>query len=84
MRENYTLTRLFLETDLSQGDEIDLSREQAHYLGSVLRKVEGESIRVFNGRDGEWRADIAAIGKKSGRLTVSEICLLYTSPSPRD
>ena len=73
MRENYTLTRLFLETDLSQGDEIDLSREQAHYLGSVLRRVEGASIRVFNGRDGEWRAKIAEIGKKSGRLIVSEI-----------
>ena len=73
MRENYTLTRLFLEGDLSQGSEIEFSREQAHYLGSVLRKAEGESIRVFNGRDGEWRADIAAIGKKSGRLTVSEI-----------
>ena len=72
MRENYTLTRLFLETDLSQGDDIDLSREQAHYLGSVLRRVEGASIRVFNGRDGEWRAEISEIGKKSGRLSVIE------------
>ena len=72
MRENYTLTRLFLEADLSQGDDIDLSREQAHYLGSVLRRVEGASIRVFNGRDGEWRAEISEIGKKSGRLSVIE------------
>ena len=73
MRENYTLTRLFLEGDLSQGGEIELLREQAHYLGSVLRKSEGESIRVFNGRDGEWRADIIEIGKKSGRLRVVEV-----------
>ena len=73
MRENYTLTRLFLETDLSQGDEIDLSREQAHYLGSVLRRVEGASIRVFNSRDGEWRAEISEIGKKSGRLSIVEM-----------
>ena len=57
MRENYTLTRLFLEADLFQGDDIYLSREQAHYLGSVLRRVKGTSIRVFNGRDGEWRAE---------------------------
>ena len=73
MRENYTLTRLFLEADLFQGDDIYLSREQAHYLGSVLRRVEGASIRVFNGRDGEWRAEISEIGKKSGRLSIVEM-----------
>jgi len=72
MRENYTLTRLFLEDDLSQGREITLTREQAHYLRAVLRKPEGASIRVFNGRDGEWRAEISEIGKKSGRLNVIE------------
>ena len=73
MRENYTLTRLFPEDDLFQGCEVALTREQAHYLGSVLRKSEGQSIRVFNGRDGEWRAEISEIGKKSGRLNVIEL-----------
>lgn len=72
MRENYTLIRLFLDADLSEALEIELSREQAHYLGKVLRKSIGDSVRVFNGLDGEWRAEISAIEKKSGRLKVIE------------
>lgn len=72
MRENYTLTRLFVGADLGEGAAVDLPREQAHYLGNVLRKSVGDAVRVFNGRDGEWRAEIAALGKKGAQLTCVE------------
>ena len=72
MRENYTLPRLFLPDDLSAGAEIELPREAAHYLTTVIRKSEGDSLRVFNGKSGEWRAEITETRKKSAQITVME------------
>jgi len=68
MRENYTqkdytLPRLYVDAALAEGESLTLPKEQAHYLGTVLRKCEGNELRIFNGRDGEWRAEIAAISK---------------------
>ena len=71
MRENYTLTRLYVEADLSEGQVIDLSKDQAHYLGGVLRMTAGGALRVFNGRDGEWEAKLTDITRKSGQMTVT-------------
>ena len=72
MRENYTLTRLYVEAALSEGGTVALSREQAHYLGNVLRKGVGDAVRVFNGENGEWRAEIAAISKRESKLAIIE------------
>lgn len=72
MRENYTLPRLYLDVNLSAGAIITLDKAQAHYLGTVLRKSIGDSIRLFNGRDGEWRAEIISADKKRGELRVVE------------
>jgi len=70
MRADYTLPRLYLSQPL-RGD-IDLSREQAHYLGTVLRKRVGDRIRVFNGRDGEWAGEVVSADRKSMKLSVME------------
>lgn len=69
MRPNYTLPRLYLDRVL-EGD-FDLSREHAHYLGNVLRKSVGDTVRLFNTRDGEWAAEIVEKGRKSMRLVVT-------------
>jgi 16S rRNA (uracil1498-N3)-methyltransferase len=52
--------RLFVGAQLAQGVTVALDRAQAHYLTNVLRLRSGHRIRVFNGRDGEWEATIAA------------------------
>jgi 16S rRNA (uracil1498-N3)-methyltransferase len=49
-----------------------MSPEQARYLGTVLRKGEGDSVRVFNARDGEWLARIASVRKDKGSFTITE------------
>jgi 16S rRNA (uracil1498-N3)-methyltransferase len=41
-----------------------------HYLGNVLRLREGEKLLVFNGRDGEWCAELSAVHKKRAELTL--------------
>ena len=72
MRKNYTLTRLYVETALDEGDTVELSKDQAHYLGNVLRKGEGDVVRLFNGETGEWRAEISAMSKRAATLRVKE------------
>ena len=72
MRENYTLTRLFIATPLIQGASIALTKEQVHYLGTVLRKSVGDSLRVFNGEGGEWNAKIAMLSRKGGEIGLTE------------
>ena len=51
--------RLFVDAPLSPGETVALERNQSNYLGNVLRLAAGESVLVFNGRDGEWQAQIA-------------------------
>jgi len=61
--------RLFVDTALESGMTVTLERDQSNYLGNVLRLKAGDSILVFNGRDGEWLASIS--GRK--RLDSLEI-----------
>ena len=72
MRENYTLPRLYIEDSLTAGTQIELPREAAHYLTKVIRKSEGDFVRVFNGASGEWRTVIETVSKKSAQLAVQE------------
>jgi 16S rRNA (uracil1498-N3)-methyltransferase len=60
--------RLYVEADLAAGAEVALDPAQAHYLRNVMRRVPGDAVRVFNGRHGEWRATIAALGKGKGAV----------------
>lgn len=67
-----TSQRLFVTPDLVSGAALDATPEQANYLRSVLRMVDGAAVLVFNGRDGEWRADLRHDGKRGARLLVAE------------
>lgn len=62
--------RLFVPDSLSAGGSLLLAAEQSHYLRHVLRLGEGDGVALFNGRDGEFRAAVAAIGKKECRLQI--------------
>lgn len=70
MRANYKMQRLFVPNDLGPEAEFEASPQQGHYLMHVLRLGEGAEILLFNGRDGEWSAAIAAKSKKAVRLKV--------------
>jgi len=67
-----TKIRLCVSEDLGAGQTVPLSRDHAHYLFSVMRLTAGDSIFVFNGRDGEWRAEVTEAGKKTGALLLRE------------
>jgi 16S rRNA (uracil1498-N3)-methyltransferase len=61
--------RLFVDAALAAGETVALERNQSNYLGNVLRLATGDTILVFNGRDGEWQAAIAG-RKRPDSLTV--------------
>jgi 16S rRNA (uracil1498-N3)-methyltransferase len=67
---DFRAPRLFVDAPLREGERIALERNQSNYLGNVLRLGSGESILVFNGRDGEWRAEIAGRKRPDG-LTIA-------------
>jgi len=62
--------RLFVDAALAPGETVALERNQSNYLGNVLRLAAGDTILVFNGRDGEWRAVIAG-RKRPDSLTIA-------------
>jgi 16S rRNA (uracil1498-N3)-methyltransferase len=67
-----SLTRLFIEADLSSGVEAPLSEAQAHYLRHVMRRESGAPLLLFNGRDGEWQATLGLRGKKAAVAAIGE------------
>ena len=72
--------RLFVEPDLAEGRQVELSKPQAHYVRHVLRLKAGATLRVFNGRDGEWLGRITGEGKKTTRLELVTTTRQQTAP----
>jgi 16S rRNA (uracil1498-N3)-methyltransferase len=66
---DFRAPRLFIDGPLSAGATVGLDRNQSNYLGNVLRLAAGETVLVFNGRDGEWQAAIAG-RKRADNLTM--------------
>lgn len=75
-----TTPRLFVSAGLSAGQPVALDDEQSNYLLRVLRLGAGAQVRLFNGRDGEWDAEIAGTGGK--RAEVSPVSQRRVQPSP--
>ena len=58
-QNDFRQPRLFVDAALATGETVALEHGQSNYLGNVLRLAAGDTILVFNGRDGEWQAAIA-------------------------
>jgi 16S rRNA (uracil1498-N3)-methyltransferase len=66
---DFRAPRLFIDAPLLGGAAVALERDQSNYLGNVLRLAAGDTVLVFNGRDGEWRAEVSG-RKRLDRLTI--------------
>lgn len=82
MRANYRMQRLFVEADLSAGAVFEAAKDQFHYLANVLRAEDGTEVLVFNGRDGEWRAQLSYPTRK--RLLLTALEQTRPQPAPSD
>ncbi|MFT8719618.1 16S rRNA (uracil(1498)-N(3))-methyltransferase [Acetobacter sp.] len=74
MSAHHTLPRLYLYPETACGPDVTIPMmpDQARYLGLVLRRGEGDEVRIFNERDGEWLARIASVRKDKGQFTLIE------------
>jgi 16S rRNA (uracil1498-N3)-methyltransferase len=68
--------RLHVVASLAAGAAIPASEGQAHYLLHVMRAKPGMLVSLFNGRDGEWLAELGMLSKRGVTLT----CLKQTAP----
>ncbi len=66
-----TWPRLHTDADLATGASIAGTATHAHYLIHVLRRTTGDPVRLFNGRDGEYAATLAAGRRDSLTFTVA-------------
>jgi 16S rRNA (uracil1498-N3)-methyltransferase len=64
------MIRLFVTEPLAEGAAVEPSPDQARYLLAVMRLGPGDPLLLFNGRDGEWRARVAAASKRGCTLAV--------------
>jgi 16S rRNA (uracil1498-N3)-methyltransferase len=79
-RYDFRSPRLFLDTSFAPGAVHALDKAQANYLVNVMRLKPGDSVLVFNGRDGEWRATLASTGKRASALAVEAQTRPQTPP----
>ncbi|MCP8939212.1 16S rRNA (uracil(1498)-N(3))-methyltransferase [Alsobacter sp. SYSU M60028] len=77
---DFRAQRLFVEDALAEGRAVPLGKDAAHYALHVLRLAEGAPIVLFNGRDGEWLARLAALGKKGASATPERLLRPQTAP----
>jgi 16S rRNA (uracil1498-N3)-methyltransferase len=61
--------RLYVNAPLGAGVAVAADEGQAHYLIHVMRAKQGQRVSLFNGRDGEWLAEISAATKRGVILT---------------
>ena len=64
------IPRVFTTQPLSVGDTIQLEEAAARHLTSVLRMVQGQNIILFDGRGGEYHAELTDVKKGAARAKV--------------
>jgi 16S rRNA (uracil1498-N3)-methyltransferase len=67
------IPRLYVEQPLAVGATITADERAHHYLRNVLRRSAGDALVLFNGRDGEFEAEIAGLDKRAAALRVVEL-----------
>lgn len=70
------ISRLYIDALLEIDTDISLTKEQAHYLATVLRMRKNDKVYLFNNEDAEYLAIINELDKKSANLSVisKQIC----------
>jgi 16S rRNA (uracil1498-N3)-methyltransferase len=69
-RYEFRTPRLYVDAPLHAAANVVLGGAQANHLVNVLRLKSGDSVLVFNGRDGEWRGVLTGKGKRGFALAI--------------
>jgi len=68
MRKN----RIFIDQILREGNEMVLAEEAAHHVSRVLRLRPGHPLILFNGRGGEYDAEISKKYKRNVEVHIKQ------------
>lgn len=66
------ISRIYINNGLKEGVETGLTGETAHYAINVLRMQNGQQLVVFNGKGGQYSAEIINIKKGKVEIKVRE------------
>ena len=80
MSDSNAKIRLYVNASLGAGQPVSLNLGQSHYLFSVMRLGIGDSLRAFNGQNGEWLAQVSQAHKRAGQVICIEQSAPQTSP----
>jgi len=80
-RTHKSFARLFVDADLQADARLTLGLDQTNYLVAVLRLKAGDSVILFNGRDGAWLARITDPHRKGVHLELVVQTAHQTAPS---
>lgn len=69
---DFRTPRMFIDHPLAAGKEVTLGRDQANHLLNVLRRKAGDCVLLFNGRDGEWQAELTGTAKRAPTVRIGE------------
>ena len=68
--------RLFTEQHINPNTNVNLVKRDINYLKNVMRCRDGDIIRLFNGKDGEWDSEVRELAKnpyvKPLRVCISQ------------
>ncbi|GAB5350301.1 16S rRNA (uracil(1498)-N(3))-methyltransferase [Qipengyuania sp. 483] len=56
--------RLFVDESLSEGVDVRVEGNQAHYLSKVMRIAPGDTVIICDNKTGEWAAEVVDAGKR--------------------
>lgn len=80
-RTHKSFARLHVEADLRPHASLTLGHDQTSYLLSVLRLKAGDSVILFNGRDGAWLGKITDPHRKGATLELTVQTAHQTAPA---
>lgn len=64
------MIRLYVNTPLTEGQQVFLDESQSHYVQRVMRLKPSDNLLLFNGQDGEWQTQIVGVAKKTTRISL--------------
>lgn len=74
--------RLHTPAELGAGAELGLDLRAGHYLAKVMRAKSGDVVRLFNARDGEWRAELAVTRRDVTATLLERVRPPAAEPGP--
>ncbi|MGZ4959014.1 MAG: 16S rRNA (uracil(1498)-N(3))-methyltransferase [Methylomonas sp.] len=66
------VSRLYVSASLNVGGRVELDDDAAHYVRSVLRLKQDQTILLFNGQGGEYLGRFSEVSRKTVRVEIEE------------